>query len=327
MRIVLILAVAALAAACSKPSEAPSQAEPRREPIVVYASHPDEGYLDELFSAFTANSGIPVTVRLRREEQNIAEVIENRGSPPADVLITGSVHGMWKASDEGALRPLQSADSINAVSEVLRDPDSYWTATRYSTIVVAYDPDSVDVSGLASFEDLGNPEYAKKLCLAAPWEGVNRSLVAKLVAMHGVRAAEMIVRGWTANLELPAFGSETELLEALEGGRCALGILSSGAAASSDAIAVVVPEPAQLLVETIGVNRHARYPEQAQALIAWMVGDVAQEAHSVTPGFYPASAVLGKKRGPQAIVSDLNAGLAGAYDEDAMKLAERAGWR
>ena len=38
----------------------------------------------------------------------------------------------------------------------------------------------------------------------------DRNLIANLVAMHGTREAEMIVRGWTANMALPAFDSEQD---------------------------------------------------------------------------------------------------------------------
>ena len=95
-----------LLAACERaPETVPAT---RHEPVVVYASYGDEEYLPALFDSFTASTGIPVTVRHRREEQIVAEVIGNSGSPPADVLLTRAVHGIWQAADEGALRPLQS---------------------------------------------------------------------------------------------------------------------------------------------------------------------------------------------------------------------------
>ena len=127
----------------------------------ISGAHVIGRYLPALFEPFTAATGIRVTVRHRREEQIVAEVIENSGSPPADVLLARSVHGIWQAADEGALRPLQSPQSTEAVAEWLRDPDGYWAATGYTPIGIAIDPGSVDVAAISDYGDLGLPQNVR----------------------------------------------------------------------------------------------------------------------------------------------------------------------
>jgi len=144
----LCVAVILVLCACEKPAVAPVEPESRPEPVVVYASYADEDYLPALFAAFTRQTGIPVTVRHREERQNVSEVIEKRGSPVADVLLTSSVHGIWLAADEGALLPLQSEEIPDVVPDWLRDPDGYWTATAVSTILIAYNEDDLDESSI-----------------------------------------------------------------------------------------------------------------------------------------------------------------------------------
>ena len=306
--------------ACEKAPE-PDTAV-RHEPIVVYASYEDEEQLPKLFAAFTEETGIPVTVRHRREEQNIAELIENRGSPPADVLLTLAVHGTWQASDEGALRPLQLSNEDEFVPDWLRDPDDYWVATGFTPIGIAFDPAKIDT--VAGYDDLGTVEG---VCLSAPWNAANRSLVANLIAQHGVREAELIVRRWTANKALPAFDTEQDVLEAIAGGRCSLAIVSATAVAGFAGAApeFAVPEPAHVVAGAIGVGRHARYPDNAQALVRWFVGVDAQKQHSKMAGIYASNTdALG---GGAPVVHERNVGVAGAFDEDALNLLERAGWR
>ena len=310
-----------LLVACGK--EVPTDAPARHEPVVVYASYDDEDFLPALFADFTAETGIPVTVRHRREEQNVAEVIDNSASPPADVLLTRAIHGIWQASDEGALRPLQLVGEYQSLPEWLRDPDDYWLATGFTPVGIAYDPNKVE--SIAGFDDLGSVDGG--ICLSAPWNATNRSLVANLVAEHGVRKAELLVRGWTANKALPAFDSEQDVLEAIASGRCSVTIASAAAIDSlgNGAIAFVVPEPAQVVAGAVGIGRHARYPENARLLVSWLAGAKAQERHAELPGFFAANSNAASGDVPD--VQPRNVGVAGAFDVDAIKLLERAGWR
>ena len=301
----------------------PPESSVRHEPVVVYASYDDEDFLPELFEAFTAETGIPVTVRHRREEQNVAEVIDNSGSPPADVLITRAIHGIWQASDEGALRPLQIPGIDEQVPGWLRDPDDYWVATAFAPIGIAYDP--AKVAAIADFDDLGNVDGG--ICLSAPWNAANRSLAAMLVAEHGARKAELMVRGWTANKALPAFDTERDVLEAINSGRCAVAIASATAVGSLGDAApkFVVPEPAHVVAGGVGIGRHARYPDNARVLVAWLIGAEAQARHAEIPGLFAANADA--VRGDVPEIGHREVGIAGAYDVDAIKLLERAGWR
>jgi iron(III) transport system substrate-binding protein len=328
-RAIALAWVLCLVAACQKSPDEAAATAARHEPVVVYASYGDEQYLPALFESFTASTGIPVTVRHRREEQIVAEVIENSASPPADVLLTRSLHGMWLAADEGALRPLQPGPAAQVVAEWLRDPDGYWVATGFTPVGIVIDPGQAEADGVSGYEDLGRAEFESKLCLSAPFDAVNRSLVANLIATHGTREAEMIVRSWTANMALPAFDSERDLLEAISAGRCAIGIVSEFAVAThiSTTLRFVRPEPAHVVTEAAGIGRHARYPANAQVLVDWLVGEEAQREHAKIFGFYPSNTAVSGATSQPVLTFDRNAGVAGAFDIDAINLAERAGWR
>jgi len=125
-----------------------------------------------------------------------------------------------------------------------------------------------------------------------------------LINELGNRPAERIVRGWVMNLKVPPFETEDALIEALASGECSVGILSSNT--KNDSIRFIGPEPLHLNINGIGVVRHARYPESAQALVDWVIR--SRQLH-------PASS------------NGRNIGIAGWLDEDARLLAERAGYR
>lgn len=332
-----VLVAVLVLCACDKPAEAPDELqgrpEPRArpEPVVVYASYADENYLPSLFATFTRETGIPVTVRHRPEQQIVSEVIDKRGSPPADVLLTRSVHGVWQAADEGALLPLQSAKISELVPGWLRDPDGYWSAIGFATIDIVCNASSqVDCDAVEKYEDLGKPELRSRLCLSSPSLDVNRTLIASLIADHGVRPAEIIVRGWIANLALPPYDSELELLQAVAAGTCAVGVVSGLQfhQFGRPTVAARSPQPGYIGVEAVGIGRHARSPDAARQLVEWIVDQEAQAANYAATGLRPANPAVGA--GP---LEDLesegrrNAGIAGANVVDADMLAERAAWR
>ena len=331
------LAAILLLCACEKPAESPGEPqgrpEPRArpEPLVVYASYEDENYLPSMFAAFTHETGIRVTVRHRPEQQIVSEVIEKRGSPPADVLLTRSVHGVWQAADEGALLPLQSEKVAGTVPGWLRDPDGYWTAVGFvSTDVVCNADNQSDCDLVEKYEDLGKPEFRSRLCLSSASLAVSRSLIASLIADHGVRPAEIIVRGWIANLALPPFASDRELLQAIEAGTCAVGVVSGLALHQFNrpTVAGIWPQPGYIGVEAVGIGRHARSPDAARQLVEWFVGHEAQAANYSASGLWPVNpAARAEPFDYPASKSHPNAGIAGANEVDAIKLAERAAWR
>ncbi len=314
MRPAAAIVLAALAVgACERPAgETPGPAL-RPEPVVVYASYEDETYLPSLLEDFTRETGIPVTVRHRPEYQIVGEVIANKGAPPADLLLARSVHGAWRAADEGALRPLQSPQVTRSVPGWLRDPDDYWTAIGFSPVRVVCNADRrTDCDAVEAYEDLGKPEFEARLCLSSASIAVNRTLIAGLIADHGLRPAELMVRGWIANLALPPFESEAALLQAVEAGTCGLGVASGFAFRDFNrpAVAATWPQPGYFDVVAVGINRHARSPDAARRLAEWLVGAGVPAAGRPFP---PADGMR-------------NAAVFGFHEADAIKLAERARW-
>lgn len=326
---VLALAVLALGA-CERPAEEPPGPAARPEPVVVYASFEDENYLPSLFADFTRDTGIPVTVRHRPEHQIVGEVIANRGSPPADLLLTRTVHGIWRAADEGALRPLQSQAISRVVPGHLRGPDGDWTAIGFSSIdVVCSAEQQEDCDAVEAYEDLGKPEFEGRLCLSASTLPVNRTLVAGLIADQGVRPAELIVRGWIANLALPPFDSEAALLQAVEAGTCGLAVVSGLAFHdfARPTVAATWPQPAYFDVFALGINRHARYPDAARSLAEWLVAPPAQGSQEASIGLGPVNTAVPPRRYPSRAADERHkAAIFGFHEADSVKLAERARW-
>lgn len=302
-----------LLAACSREEAPPG---PPRDPVVVYASYEDKAYLPRLFEAYTEATGVRVIVRQAAAKTILADVIDNDISPPADVLITPSVLDAHRAAEQGVLRPIDPG-ALGRVASRLRDPDGFWTAMSYRYAAVAYRDGVAADPGIADPAFLADPLHHGRLCLSSSAEPTGRLLIAGLIHRFGAREAEIIVRGWIANLARPVFASEAGLREALAEGGCAIGFVADGGSGSAADPAVRIHHlaPAIVDIEGIGIARHARNPAGALRLVEWLLSDEVQEGHAASVRVMPAI-------GPYDDAADVGALAWSAAD--AALLAERA---
>ncbi len=338
----------ALLAACG--GEAPEAPEPAveettadpRAPVVVYASYEDGNYLPQWFTLFTEATGIRVQVRTRDQATNVTDVIANRGTPPADILIVDDVYELWRAADEGALRPLRVDNLDELVDSRFQDPDGQWAAFSVRTAVVVFRPDEFDPQTFPGYSDLGQESLRGRLCLSTSRLPVNRALIAMLIDELGVRPAEIVVREWVRNLAAEPFDSDEALLDALAAGTCGVGIVSSQAANAryrndqSFFRSMHFPDPSYGNIEGIAVVRHAHEPDKANRLIAWMLHEANQRRHSMATDSAMAGPIdPGPIRHDMPSIYDLQrwslagreVSVAGWRGEEAILLAQRARYR
>lgn len=296
----------------------------RHEPVVVYADYADGEYLEELFADFTAASKIPVTLELDSSANHAKNLIFNIGSPPADAFLSSSVADLWAAADEGALRPITAAN-LAQVPASLRDADKLWTALNFQQSVIVHRSSAAELP--TDVDAFANRRYQGRICLSTSELATNRALLAMLIDLHGRKETERMVRHWMQNLAAAPFENEQQLLNAVAAGECEFGIVSGLRVASrlhtQAALAVRIIEPARSYrnIEGIGVARHARYPDAAQALVQWLLDEQVNKRHADAVAATPA---VGDN--PDAGTGPAPA-VAGWRDEEAKLLAERAGYR
>ncbi len=292
----VILAMVVLVAAC----DANHGGKPGlRQPLVVYAPAEFEEELVE----WSADSGFAVTIVAGESTALTDKIINKQDVPQADVLITSNILDIWRAGDQGALRPMRGG-ALEGVPAVLKDPDKTWVAYRYHRLVIA----AAQKAGSAQrtdFRHLGSSEMAGKLCLSSSRLPINRMLVGMLIEELGARPAERLVRGWVRNLAQAPYASQGELVAALKRGDCTFGIVS--ARDDLESLSLLPTNPTYVAIDGVGISRHAQHPDAAQALVSWMLS-------TDQPGELNGSLAR-------------NVGTAGWRAEDARLLAERAGYR
>ena len=293
----------ALIALCSAVLLSSCDSGPAPAPIVVYAVGDNEEGLTAKLAEFTDDTRIGVTLVFSKSSKNVDLVINNSGSPTADVLMTNNVADIWRAGDEGALRPIRSA-AFDAGDSLLNDQEGLWAAidVRFHAIAMRSEPIRPLVE---SYDQLASPELHGRICLSSSKLHVNRSLLAMLIGDRGLKETERLVRGWMRNLAASPFPSEAELLDAIRDGTCDYGIASWFPDAGG--ITSFLAEERYFDIDGIGVARHAHQPDSAQRLVDWMLNRRVR--------------LQGDFKKHQSI------GNAGWRDEDARLLAERAGYR
>lgn len=296
MRPAILLIFAVTLLGCEK--EPPEIALP---PVVVYAYGDESAGLAERLAGFTAQTGTPIQVLHGESAALTDDVIADRGSPKADVLLTSNVADIWRAADEGALRPIRSM-ALADVPAAGKDADGLWVAFEsYSAVIGVAER---VVTPVSSYNGLARPDLGGEVCLSSSTLPLNRAVIARLIEENGVKRAERIVRAWVRNQKLPPFATEAELVAALGDGTCGYGIFSSDIEAPG--ISIAEPIPKYYNIRGLGVARHAQNPNAAQALVDWVIVNIPLEI---------------------ADESGKSAGRIGWLDEDARRLAERAGYR
>ena len=296
-------------------------------------------------NVFIADKSLEVSSLLEayRAETGVDAVLATAGSAgdaQADIVLARGFVQLWELAESGELRPLAGMPLDNPVNALLGDPESRWVVIGRRLRVVVYDARRVtrgELQAVKDYASLGSPAWQGRLCLSSSAAPGNRLLVSHLIRRHQLREAEIIVRRWLANLAVPELPGDEELLDAIEAGRCQVGIADSaafaGRVAATTLRAHIFEGSGEILADAsgAGVGRHAGQPEAASAFIAWLEKGSPNALYATLHREFPAD--------PDALSGDLlrdrATGIAhsaplselGFLLEEADRLVERAGYR
>ncbi|MEM9173202.1 MAG: extracellular solute-binding protein [Pseudomonadota bacterium] len=308
------------------------------QPVVVYSSRAEQ-LIQPIFTAFTEETGIAVEYITDSAQPLIERIKAEADTTPASVLLTVDAGVLWYAAEQGILQPMASDIVSAAVPQQYRDPDGLWTGLSLRARTIVYDTRKVSADELVGYADLADSRWAGKLCLRTSKKVYNQSLVATMIASMGEEKTEEIVRGWVANLAQPEFSNDTKLIEAIEDGRCQVGIVNSyyfgRLQRDNELSAALFWQPAELggvhvNVSGAGITANAPNVAGATALLEWLAGPAGQELFAGLNLEFPVLgdvpndpivAAWGEFAASEQPLID-----AGRLQADAVKLMARAGY-
>lgn len=297
-----------------------------------------------LYSRFTAQTGIRVNLLEGKDNALIERLSREGKASPADVLMLVDAARIGKASQRGLFQPVRSTALERDVPAHLRDPQGRWFGLTRRVRLIVLNPARVDASiSVRSYSDLADPKLKGKLCLRNSLSVYNQSLVADQLIQRGPAATTAWVKGMVANLGQPLFSSDIPLVRAVARGECGVALVNSyyvarmraGDSGAEDrkltaALRVILPDPAHVNISAAGVTRHARNPEAATRLIAFLAspsgGRGFAEANHEYPlrgfGDNPVLKSFGPFRDDGVSIQAM-----GARNQEAVQLMQQNGWR
>jgi iron(III) transport system substrate-binding protein len=300
-----------------------------------------------LFDAFTKQTGIKVNV-IEGDVGPLLQRLQSEGrNSPADLFITADVGNLWRAEEAGVLQPVKSAVLDETIPTHLRDPNGQWYGLSQRARILVYNKEKVQPAEIATYESLADPKWKGRILVRTSSHVYNQSLIASLIAAHGPEKTEQWVRAVAANLARPPKGGDTDQIKAVAAGEGDVAISNSyyfARLASSDKpedkavvakLGIVFPNQGDrgthVNISGAGVTKYAPHRDSAIKLLEFLVTPESQKVFAEGNNEYPvrsgvpAAAVVaswGSFKG-----DPVGAATIGKFQPDAVKIADRAGWR
>lgn len=308
--------------------------------LVVYSARADE-LLKPIVQKYEQKTGVKVTLVSDKAGPLMEKLKAEGKNTKADVLITVDGGNLWQATQAGLFKPINSTTLKSNIPSHLRDPSNQWFGLSVRARTIFYNPKKVNPSQLSTYADLADSKWKGKLCLRTSNNVYNQSLVATMIANQGQAKTEQIVKGWVANLATDPFANDTALLEAIDAGRCDVGIANTyyfGRLLDKKPnlnvkvfFADQTGKGTHVNVSGAGVVKHSDNAAEAQKFIEWLSGSEAQNLFADKNHEYPANPRIS----PDPKVAKwgtfkqdfINVSVAGQNQQKAIMLMKKAGYR
>ncbi len=351
-RLLLLTAALLLAPSCGKKPD-PSAAAPdsstaprQEEPVLNLYTHRHYESDDQLFDAFTKQTGIAIQVTSASADQLISRIKGEGEDCPADLLVTVDAGRLCRARDLGLLRPVDSPALLAAIPPALRDPAGYWFGFTVRARVIAYATARVQPGQIKTYADLAAPQWKGRVLVRSGDSLYNQSLVAAMVANEGPEKTTAWVQGLTQNLARKPLGGDRDQIMALAQGLGDVALVNSyylGQMAQSKdpaeraafaQVALVFPDQdgrgTHINISGAGVATHAKHPDNARKFLEFLASPAAQQVFPATSFEYPINPTfdtspLHRAWGPYRPDS-LNLSKLGENYPAAMAIIEASGW-
>lgn len=299
-----------------------------------------------LLDRFQERTGIKANVVYLKKGM-MARLKAEGASSPADVILTVDAARLIKLDQLGAFQPINSKPLAAAVPAQYRHPKGHWFGLTVRGRVIFYNPAKVKAADLSDYEGLADPKWKGRICIRSSSNVYNQSLIASIIAANGVEKAQAWANAFVKNFARKPAGGDRDQLRAAAAGECDVAVSNTyyfaGLAKSkkeSDrkaaaALRLYWPNQkgrgAHVNISGAGVAKYAKNKENAVKLIEFLASKEGQEMYARIVNEYPVR----RDVQPSKIVADFGEFKADTlalsklaeYQKEAVRVADRAGWR
>lgn len=315
------------------------------EQVNVYSSrHYDTD--KQLFKAFEKNTGIKVKVIQAKDDALIKRLQTEGKNSPADVFITVDAARIQRATENKLFQPIDSKILTQRIPSTLRDKDNQWFAITKRARIIAVREGSGFENKEYTYEELADPKYKGQIMVRSSSNVYNQSLMAAMIAHHGVEYATKWAEGVVANMAREPKGSDRDQARGVAAGLGSISILNTyylgklavGSASDKETVSklkVIFPKfkngATHVNVSAAGVAKYAKNKENAIKFIEFLTSKEAQEIFAKGNYEYPVVegsdiselvASWGVLEDDNLTINDL-----GANNANAVKALDIAGWK
>lgn len=302
---------------------------------------------NELYAAFTKQTGIKVNV-VKGEENELMERLSREGAATeGDLFLTSDAGRLSWAKDKDLLQSMDSKTLSANIPENLRDKDNQWFGLTKRARVIVYSKDRVKPSELSTYEDLTSAKWKGKV-LVRPSDNVyNQSLLASFISLNGEEKAKAWAKGIVANMARSPQGNDRDQAKAIVAGEGDVAIMNTyyvGVMLNSTdpeevkvakQVGVFFPNQetngTHINVSGVGLTKYAKNKENAIKFMEFLSSEEAQgkfaEAnyeYPVNPNVQPSELM---KSWGDFKAQDLNLTELGDNNAAAVKLFNEVGWK
>jgi iron(III) transport system substrate-binding protein len=215
-KIAAVTALILLASACGSSGSSSDSTDTR---LTIYSGRSEE-LVKDLFTAFTAETGIAVDARYGDSGEMAALLMTEGSASPADVFFS---------QDAGALGAVEEmfvelpAQTLSAVDSQYSATSGKWVGVTGRVRVVVYNP-SLAPTPPNTIDGLLNPQWSGKIGFA-PTNASWQSFVTALRVIRGEAAAKKWLTAFAKNNPKP-YEKNSAVRDAVNSGEVALGLVN-----------------------------------------------------------------------------------------------------
>ena len=312
--------------------------------LVVYTSR-SKHLIEPFFKKYQKETGTTIEY-INSKAPVLRQRLKTEGkNTPADLLMTVDAGNLWQATEEDLLAPLDTTILSKRVPSYLIDKKNRWVALTIRARTMVYSPQRVNTNQLNNYIRLADPQWKGRLCLRTSKKVYNQSLVAMLINHYGEEKVEQAVNGWVNNLASPPYAKDSHVIQAIANGKCDVGLVNTYYYGRkllknkdyADKVKLFWASQksgefgTHINVSGIGITKYSKNKVAAQKFIEWLVSDAVQNDFAGINLEHPVNLdtsnnVILKSWGKfKADQSPLY--LAGKYQQQAVRLMDRAGYK
>jgi iron(III) transport system substrate-binding protein len=301
----------------------------------------------QLWDAFTKETGIAVNVVEANHDELIQRLVAEGENSPADIFITVDAGRLALAAEKDLFASVKTPILEADVPAHLRHPDGLWYGLAMRARVLVYDKERLNPAELSTYEALADPKFAGKIVVRSSTSVYNLSLMGSIIAADGAEKAEAWATGLVANFARPPEGGDTDQLKAVAAGVGDIAISNTyylarllasekpEERAIGEKLGVFFPNQGDrgthVNISGAGVLKYAPNKDNAIKLLEFLVSPEAQRYFADISFEYPVNPEV--KPHPVLVAfgdfkqDTLNAATFAANSLEASKIMDRAGWK